>query len=91
MTNFRPVVRTTQGGTIKQHAELDWVYYASVSVNGVWYSTTTRTLEEAESWVAATRAEHQQPRKPYPPNRRKRKYNNDTTQSYDWYYNDYIY
>lgn len=82
MTNYRQVVRTTKGGTIKQHAELDWVYYAAVSVNKVWYSTTTRTLEEAEEWIAKTKAENKQPRKPYP-KRKQRIYDYD---DYDDYY-----
>lgn len=64
MTNYRQVTRTTKGGTIKQHATLDWVFYAAVSVQKVWYSTTTRTLEEAEAWIAKTRDDNYAQRLP---------------------------
>lgn len=88
MTNYRQVVRTTKGGTIKLHAELDWVYYAAVSVNKIWYSTTTRTLEEAEEWIAKTKAENKQPRKPYP----KRQYRQNHYDAEEYYYsfNNYL-
>lgn len=50
MTQYRKVVRTTKGGSIKQHYDIDWIFYASIEVKGIFYSTTTRTLEEAEKW-----------------------------------------
>lgn len=50
MTQYRKVVRTTKGGSIKQHYDIDWIFYASIQIKGVWYSTITKTLEEAEKW-----------------------------------------
>ena len=71
---FRNVIRTTKGGRIKQHIDIDWIFYASVSVSNVWFSTTTRTLEEAEEWIAKTITENKQPRKPYPKQRFRENY-----------------
>jgi hypothetical protein len=55
MTKYRPVERTTKGGSIKQHYDIDWIFYAQFSfkVKGEFFcfSTTTRTLEEAEAWI----------------------------------------
>jgi hypothetical protein len=52
MTRYRKVERTTKGGSIKQHWDIDWIFYASVEMNHEWYSCTTKTLEEAEAWIA---------------------------------------
>lgn len=64
MTKYRKVERTTKGGSIKQHFDIDWIYYASVEVNGIFYSTTTRTLHEAEEWIEKTRYENFSKRAP---------------------------
>ncbi len=55
MTRYRKVERTTKGGSIKQHLDIDWIFYASVEINGDCYNCTTRTLEEAEAWIAETK------------------------------------
>jgi predicted Fe-S protein YdhL (DUF1289 family) len=59
MTKYRPVIRTCKYGSIKRHADLDWVYYAqfSISYKGerIFFSKTTRTLEEAEQWIETER------------------------------------
>jgi len=64
MTKYRQVERTTQGGNIVQHFDIDWIYYAKVRVQDVTYSCTTRTLQEAEEWIAQTRLEKFAPRMP---------------------------
>lgn len=55
MTKYRTVERTTKGGSIKQHYDIDWIFYAQFSfkVKGerIFFSKTTRTLEEAEAWI----------------------------------------
>ncbi len=59
MTNYRSVTRTGKYGSIKQHADIDWVYYVQFSllIDGkqTCFSTTTRTLEDAEKWVETER------------------------------------
>lgn len=62
MTYYRPVVRTTKRGSIKRHNDIDWIFYASVQVNHETYNCTTRTLEEAETWIENTYNEHYVPR-----------------------------
>jgi predicted Fe-S protein YdhL (DUF1289 family) len=59
MTKYRPVIRTGNFGSIKQHADIDWLYYAQFSISFKkehhCFSTTTRTLEEAEKWIETER------------------------------------
>lgn len=64
MTKYRQVERTTKGGSILQHYDIDWIYYAKLCVHNVWFSCTTRTLQEAEEWIAQTRRDNYAPRLP---------------------------
>lgn len=59
MTRYRAVTRTGKYGSIKQHADIDFIYYAQfcLKINGEphCFSKTTRTLEEAEQWIENNR------------------------------------
>jgi hypothetical protein len=59
MTRYRAVTRTGKYGSIKQHYDIDFIFYAqfTISYKGEHhcFSTTTRTLDFAEQWIETER------------------------------------
>lgn len=55
MTRYREVERTTKWGSVKRHWDIDYIFYATIQINKKVFYCTTRTLEEAETWIEETK------------------------------------
>jgi hypothetical protein len=71
MTRYRAVTRTGKYGSIKQHADIENIFYCTIAHNYENYYFTATSLEEGEKWIIQKRTEL----KSAPASSRKRKYN----------------